>query len=87
MTTTAIHLAEFGENLRVLEWIINRCEGADAAEAPIGYLPKPDDINPEGLDFSVDALKSILEVDRDLWLQEVKDIEEFKKFGTKSPQS
>jgi phosphoenolpyruvate carboxykinase (GTP) len=77
----------FGENLRVLEWIINRCEGkADAAEAPIGYLPKPDDINPEGLDFSVDALKSILEVDRDLWLQEVKDIEEFyKKFGDKVP--
>lgn len=77
----------FGENLRVLEWIINRCEGkADAAEAPIGYLPKPDDINPEGLDFSVDALKSILEVDRDLWLQEIKDIEEFyKKFGNKVP--
>ena len=77
----------FGENLRVLEWIINRCEGkADAVEAPIGYLPKPDDINPEGLDFSVDALKSILEVDRDLWLQEIKDIEEFyKKFGNKVP--
>lgn len=77
----------FGENLRVLEWIINRCEGkADAAEAPIGYLPKPDDINLEGFDFSVDALESILEVDRDLWLQEVKDIEEFyKKFGDKVP--
>lgn len=77
----------FGENLRVLEWIINRCEGkADAVEAPIGYLPKPDDINLEGFDFSVDALESILEVDRDLWLQEVKDIEEFyKKFGDKVP--
>lgn len=77
----------FGENLRVLEWIINRCEGkADAVEAPIGYLPKPDDINLEGFDFSVDALESILEVDRDLWLQEIKDIEEFyKKFGNKVP--
>ena len=77
----------FGENLRVLEWIINRCEGkADAVETPIGYVPKAEDINLEGLDFSIDTLKGILEVDNDLWVQETAEIEEFyKKFGDKVP--
>jgi phosphoenolpyruvate carboxykinase (GTP) len=77
----------FGENLRVLEWIINRCEGkADAVETPIGYVPKPEDINLEDLDFSIDTLKSILEVDKDLWTQETKEIAEFyKKFGDRVP--
>ena len=76
----------FGENLRVLEWIINRCEGkADAAEAPIGYLPKPDDINLEG--FSVDAPKSILEVDRDSGCRSKGYRGFYKSSATKSPQS
>ncbi len=52
----------FGDNLRVLEWILNRCEGkADAVETPIGYVPKAEDINLEGLDLSLDTLKGILE--------------------------
>ncbi len=77
----------FGDNLRVLEWIINRCEGkVDAEETPIGYVPKAEDINLEGLDFSIDTLKSILEVDRDLWSKEAEGIEEFyAKFGDKLP--
>ncbi len=77
----------FGDNLRVLEWIIKRCEGkADAVETPIGYVPKAEDINLEGLDFSLDTLKSILEVDKDLWKTEADGIAEFyEKFGDKLP--
>lgn len=78
----------FGDNLRVLEWIIHRCEGkADAVETPIGYVPKAEDINLEGLDFSLDTLKSILEVNKDQWTKEADGIEEFyKKFGDKLPK-
>ena len=78
----------FGDNLRVLEWIIARCEGkADAAETPIGYVPKPEDINLEGLDLDVDTLRSILEVDKDLWKTEADGIGEFyQKFGDKLPE-
>ena len=78
----------FGDNLRVLEWIINRCEGkVDAQETAIGYVPYAEDINLEGLDFSVDTLKSILAVDKDQWTKEAEGIEEFyKKFGDKLPQ-
>ena len=77
----------FGDNLRVLEWILKRCEGkADAVETPIGYVPHAEDINLEGLDFSLDTLKSILEIDRSLWTAEAEGIAEFyKKFGDKLP--
>ena len=78
----------FGDNMRVLDWIVDRCEGeADAVETPIGYVPKAKDINLEGLDFSVETLKSILEVDPELWTKEADGIEEFyQKFGDKLPQ-
>ena len=77
----------FGDNLRVLEWILKRCEGkADAVETPIGYVPHAEDINLEGLDFSLDTLKSILEIDKSLWTAEAEGIAEFyKKFGDKLP--
>ncbi len=78
----------FGDNLRVLEWIIKRCENeVDAVETAIGYVPKAEDINLEGLDgFSVDTLKSILKVDNAKWAKEAAGIEEFyKKFGDKLP--
>ncbi len=77
----------FGDNLRVLEWIMGRCfDEADATETAIGYVPKAEDINLEGLDFSIDALKGILNVDKDLWKEEVAGIKEFyAKFGDKLP--
>ena len=78
----------FGDNMRVLDWIIRRCEGTvDAVETPIGYLPKPEDINLTGLDnFTIDDLKGILDVDVDTWTKEAKEIGEyFKKFGDKLP--
>jgi phosphoenolpyruvate carboxykinase (GTP) len=78
----------YGDNMRVLEWIIARAFGeAEADESPIGYVPHPDDINIEGLDeISLDALKGLLSVDKNLWKEEVKGIHEFyAKFGDKLP--
>ena len=79
----------FGDNLRVLEWIVNRCNGkADAVETPIGYEPKPEDINLEGLDITVETVAGLLNVDKDLWKEETKGIHEFyAKFGDKLPQA
>ena len=59
----------FGDNFRVVEWIIKRCEGkVDAVETPIGFVPKAEDINLEGLeDFTIDTLKDILVVDKAAW--------------------
>lgn len=78
----------FGDNLRVLEWMIKRCEGkVDAQETAIGYVPYAEDINLEGLDFSVDTLKGILEVDNAKWAKEAEGIAEFyQKFGDKLPE-
>ena len=80
----------FGDNLRVLEWILKRCEGkVDAQETAIGYLPYAEDINLEGLEgeVSIDSLKSILDVDKALWAEDAKGIEEFyAKFGDKLPK-
>ncbi len=69
----------FGDNLRVLEWILDRCAGkADAVETEIGYLPKAEDINIEGLeDITLDTVKGLLSVDKDLWKEDVKGIKEF----------
>ena len=79
----------FGDNLRVLEWIVNRCNGkADAVETAIGYEPKPEDINLEGLDITVETVAGLLNVDKDLWKEETKGIHEFyAKFGDKLPQA
>ncbi len=80
----------FGDNLRVVDWILSRCAGeVDAVETPIGYVPKPEDINLEGIEdkISFDTLKSILTVDKGQWQKEADGIEEFyKKFGDKLPQ-
>ncbi len=80
----------FGDNLRVLDWIIDRCEGkVGAEETAIGYLPKAEDINLEGLEgeITLDGLKSILDVDKALWAKDAEGIEEFySKFGDKLPK-
>ena len=81
----------FGENLRALEWILGRCEGtADAVETPIGYVPRPEDIDLEGLEDEVTAetLKKLLAVDPADWKGEVADIKtHYAKFGDKLPQT
>ena len=77
----------FGDNLRVLEWILKRCfDEVDAQETPIGYEPYPTDINLEGTDVSLETLTGLLGVDKALWMEDVQNIEEFyKDFGDKLP--
>ena len=77
----------FGDNMRVLNWIVDRCNGtADAVETAIGYVPKAEDIDLTDLDFDIETLKSILAVDADVWAKEAAEIEEhYKKFGDKLP--
>ena len=77
----------FGDNMRVLNWIIDRCEGkVDADETAIGFVPKAEQIDLTDLDFDIETLKSILAVDKDIWTKEAAEIEEhYKKFGDKLP--
>ena len=74
----------FGDNMRVLEWILKRCDGAiDAEETAIGYVPKAEDIDISEMDyeikkgkaFDLKALKEILVVDKDKWAKEAEEIE------------
>ncbi len=79
----------FGDNMRVLDWIIRRCENeVDAVETPIGYMPKAEDINIEGMeDFDMEKLQSVLSLDMNAWKKEADEIGEFfKKFGDKLPE-
>jgi phosphoenolpyruvate carboxykinase (GTP) len=78
----------FGENMRVLDWIISRCfNETDAEDCAIGYIPKTDDINLEGSGVSKDTLKDLLTVDKNLWREEVEGIKSFyKDFGDKLPK-
>jgi phosphoenolpyruvate carboxykinase (GTP) len=77
----------YGENLRVLEWVLNRCAGrAGAAETPIGRVPRAEDLNTKGLDVSGEALKALLSVDPALWKKEVADIGAYlEKYGKRLP--
>lgn len=78
----------FGDNLRVLDWILRRCDDeVDARETAIGYLPYPEDIDLTGTDLTEEKLSEILDVDKVGWEYEAADIEEFyKKFGDKLPE-
>ena len=68
----------FGDNMRVLMWILARCAGTvDAVDTPIGYVPRPEDIDITGLNLTLDDLKGLLTVDRELWLEDCKGIREF----------
>ena len=70
----------FGDNMRVLDWIIKRCEGTvDAVETAIGYLPKPEDINLAGIEDEVtpEILDKLLAVDKDLWKAEIKEMRRY----------
>jgi len=68
----------FGDNMRVLNWIIDRCEGkAEAVETAIGYVPVAEDINIEGLDISIDTIRDLLTVDVESWKEDVENIKEF----------
>lgn len=78
----------FGDNMRVLDWILKRCEETvDADETAIGYVPKPEDINLDGCGVDEETLKGLLNVDTETWKKEAEGIKEFyKKFGDKLPK-
>ena len=65
----------FGDNLRVLQWALDRCDDkAQAVESPIGPMPRPEDLELEGCDITPETLASILTVDGELWRKEAADI-------------
>jgi phosphoenolpyruvate carboxykinase (GTP) len=79
----------FGENSRVLKWVVQRLEGKAAAdETPIGHVPTIDALDLDGLDAPLEDVQSALEVDVDEWRAELPLIEEwFDKIGDKLPTS
>ena len=77
----------FGENSRVLEWVVGRVNGtADAVETPIGMLPTTEALNLAGLDVSAEDLAELLAVRSDDWTAELASVDEhFAKFGDRLP--
>ena len=77
----------FGDNLRVLEWIIDRCSGkAGAQETAIGNLPRPEDLDLAGLDLAPGVLAQLLSVQAEEWRAEAADIEKYlDEYGSRTP--
>jgi phosphoenolpyruvate carboxykinase (GTP) len=78
----------FGENLRVLHWIIDRCEGrVGADETPVGYLPKTGDIDIEGLDINAETMSALTTIDPQQWQLEIDAIGEYlETYGDRLPE-
>ncbi len=79
----------FGENSRVLKWIVERVSGkSEAVETPIGYLPAPDAIDTAGLGVTAAQMDELLNVDVEEWLNEIESIREhYARFGEKLPKA
>ena len=77
----------FGDNLRVIEWMLRRVEGsADAQETAIGNVPRASDLNTDGLDIAPDALRQLLHVDEEGWRQEMAAVGEYLQgYGDRTP--
>lgn len=77
----------FGENIRVLKWVIDRVNNkVDARQTPIGLIPHIEDLELKGLDISKENLEKLFEINPKEWLAEAEDIEVFlKKFGPRMP--
>lgn len=78
----------FGENIRILKWIFNRCDGVvEAKSTPIGYLPNFEDLDLSNLNISNELLSQLFEVNHDDWIQEMKSIEEhYLLYGSTLPK-
>ncbi|MCG7411858.1 phosphoenolpyruvate carboxykinase (GTP) [Moraxella nonliquefaciens] len=79
----------FGQNMRVLEWIINRCEGnANAVATPIGLVPTYEDLNWTESNFTKEDFKTVTHQSKDEWLREIQSHKElFDKLGERMPQA
>jgi phosphoenolpyruvate carboxykinase (GTP) len=77
----------FGDNLRVVAWMLDRCEGrVGALETPIGYMPRPGDIHTDGLDLDPTAIAQLSEVPADAWRQEIAEFRTYLQgYGTRLP--
>jgi phosphoenolpyruvate carboxykinase (GTP) len=78
----------FGDNLRVLEWILRRVDGkTEAHETPIGNLPRAADLDVEGLDIDSHGLDELLRVDREGWTRELGEIGDYlDSYGARAPE-
>jgi len=78
----------YGDNVRVLKWIVERVRGGGRAqETPIGWIPTPDALDTEGAAMSRAQLDEALRVDRGEWLQALADLDEFYgQFGSRLPE-
>jgi phosphoenolpyruvate carboxykinase (GTP) len=78
----------FGDNLRVIAWMLERAAGTASANAtPIGNIPRPEDLNTRGLNVSPEGLKALLSVDPALWSQEARDVRTYmQQYGARLPQ-
>ncbi|MDY0232058.1 MAG: phosphoenolpyruvate carboxykinase domain-containing protein, partial [Candidatus Saccharicenans sp.] len=77
----------FGENIRILKWIIERANGrAEGCETPLGIIPEKKDLDLNGLDLPDENLEELFRITPDEWQEELSDIEGFlKKFGRHMP--
>jgi phosphoenolpyruvate carboxykinase (GTP) len=77
----------FGENMRVLEWIIQRCKGeAGCVDTPIGRMPLKEDLNLAGINVADDTLSELLEVDTAAWADEMREIGDYlDSYGDRTP--
>jgi phosphoenolpyruvate carboxykinase (GTP) len=79
----------YGENVRVLKWIVGRVNGeAEGVETPLGYVPAPGSLDLEGMGLRENTVEELLYVDREGWLKEARDSEGFfKTFGERFPKA
>jgi len=77
----------YGENIRVLDWILARCsDEVEADKTAIGWVPRKSDLNLEGLDLAPGAIDKLLEVNKEDWLKEAEAVADyFKQFGARMP--
>ncbi len=78
----------FGENLRVLDWIVRRCRGeAEGRETPVGYVPTPDAMDMDGLDLPAGVMERLSEISPEEWRQDLEGVEKFfNLFGDRLPR-
>jgi phosphoenolpyruvate carboxykinase (GTP) len=79
----------FGENMRVLDWIIARCSGeAGASRSAIGLLPRASDLNLKGINVTPETMQALLDVDTEAWQAEMKAIADYlASYGSRTPQA